>query len=200
VLPPVVADLVRVYPRLRFDIAPGLLAAHLERLARGELDAIVSVGDTPEAGLVTRKVGQVRAMAAVPASMSRRARIVTLETMREHPFIAYGRVGDSFFDHVSSFIEAAGIAPGTRVSAPHIATIKSLVAAGAGLSILPDYTIVEPTLAARPVEGLDLVQPIWVGFRPTAASVPILRELAERLGRRWGAGSRERSRRRGRRR
>jgi DNA-binding transcriptional LysR family regulator len=87
VLPPVVAELLAAYPRLRFDIAPGLLATHLERLARGELDAVVSVGDAPERGLAIREVGQVRAMAAVPASMFARARVLKLEAMRRHPFI-----------------------------------------------------------------------------------------------------------------
>jgi LysR family hydrogen peroxide-inducible transcriptional activator len=186
VLPPVLADLVQRYPRLRIDVSPGLLAAHVERLARGELDAIVSVGDVPDAGLATRTIGEVRAMAALPAAMAQR-RPISVRALREHPFVAYGRVGDSFFDRVWSFVEREGLSNATRISAPHIDTIKSLVAAGAGLSILPDYTIVEPALAARPVEGLDLVQPVWIGFRPSAVEVPILGELTETLRARWPA-------------
>jgi DNA-binding transcriptional LysR family regulator len=187
VLPSVVAELVREHARLRFEIVPGFLADHLERLARGELDAVVSVGDAPRTALDVHTVGRVRAMAVVPtAGRRRRLPPLAVNALREQPFIAYGRVGDSFFDHVSAFLEEHGIDRMTRVTAPHIATIKSLVLAGAGFSILPDYTIVEPTLQARAVHGLDLVQPVWVGARRRAARVPIVAEIVRRLRRRAG--------------
>ena len=97
--------------------------------------------------------------------------------------VLFGKVGDLFFDAVSVALERHGLGTRTRIVVSHIQTLKALVAAGCGVTVLPDYTVVEPGLVTRPLEGLRLVHPIWMATRAGSPPLPGVVELARYLRR-----------------
>ena len=181
------AALSRRYPRVEFDLRAGTIRPQLEALARGEIDAVVSVGrPVAMAGVRVHEVGHASAVAVLPARRPGRARAagrLSLRELRTLPIVDYGRTGDAFFDTVADFLAAHDLDRAVRLRMAHIQTLKQLVLAGAGVAFLPDYTVVEPELVKRPVEGLSLSHPIWVGVRRASAELPVLSELVARLRR-----------------
>jgi DNA-binding transcriptional LysR family regulator len=180
-LAPAVYRLTQRHGRARVRMTPGLTATQIDGLRGGEFDALVSVGRVREAGLRVIDIGRIDACAVV-LSKSRLARgRLSPKKLRAAPFIAYGRIGDPFFDAVTSFMERADLLGGVSIEVSNIQAIKQLVLEGAGVSILPRYTIVEPALATRAVEGLDVALPLCVVTRPNAERAPIVRELLSEL-------------------
>ena len=180
-LAPAVNRLTKRHGRAKVRMTPGLTATQIDGIRGGEFDALVSVGRVREAGLHVVDIGRIDACAVVP-SRSRLARgRLSAKKLGTAPFIAYGRIGDPFFDAVTSFLERADLLSGISIEVSNIQAIKQLVLEGAGISILPRYTIVEPALATRPVDGLDVSLPLCVVTRPNAERAPIVRELLREL-------------------
>jgi len=185
-LAPAVAELSRAHPRLTVEIAPGYTAAHLEALRRGEHDMVLSIGrpDAAAAGIAIRELGRVRACAILPAGPRRRRRAprrLSLAELARHPILHFGRVGDAFFDTIDTFLNRHGLERNVRIRVSHIQTLQALVAAGAGVAIVPDYTVARPDLVRCPVEGLALEHPVWVGVRRTSHEIPAVSALLGRL-------------------
>ncbi|MCC6995125.1 MAG: LysR family transcriptional regulator [Deltaproteobacteria bacterium] len=175
------AALSRRYPRVEFDLRAGTIVPQLQALARGEIDAVVSVGrPVAMAGVRVHEVGHASAVAVLPVRARVRGRL-TLARLRGLAIVDYGRTGDAFFDTVADFLSAHDLDRAVRLRMAHIQTLKQLVIAGAGVAFLPDYTVVEPGLRRLRVEGLSLRHPIWVGVRRASAELPVLTELVARL-------------------
>lgn len=192
-LAPAVAELSRAHPRLTVEIAPGFTAAHLEALRRGEHDVVLSIGrpDAAASGVVIRELGRVRPCAILPAGSGRprgsRTRRISLAELAKHPILHFGRVGDAFFDTVDTFLQQHGLERNVRILVPHIQSLQALVAAGAGLAIVPDYTVARPDLVRCRVDGLTLEHPVWVGVRETSQEIPAVSALLALLVRRLRA-------------
>jgi DNA-binding transcriptional LysR family regulator len=94
--------------------------------------------------------------------------------LRAHPIIGFGRIGDLFFDEVWSFLEKHDLVGNARIRAPNIQTIQQLVLAGAGIGLLPGYTVQTRGLVARPVTGLRAALPIWLAVRRSGLGIPLI--------------------------
>lgn len=182
-LAPVLADYARAFPEVRLDIRTGLTQSHLEPLRQGELDVVITVGSVDWEAIEVQRLGWVKPVLTEARGSRRRLRTATLADLTGTPLIAYhlGMMGDPFFDSVWRFIERHGLRKGIRATVPHIQSIKALVARGAGVSILPDYTVQEPELATLPLRGLREQIPLSVAFRKGADRLPNTRELLKRL-------------------
>lgn len=180
-LAPAVHRLTEQHPRARVRMTPGLTATQIDGIRGGEFDVLVSVGRVREPGLRVVDVGRIDACAVLP-SRSRLARgRLSAKKLAAAPFIAYGRIGDPFFDAVTTFLDRADLLRRVSIEVSNIQAIKQLVLEGAGVSILPRYTIVEPALVTRAVDGLDVALPLCVVTRPNAERAPIVRELLREI-------------------
>lgn len=182
-LAPVLASLVRNHPALELEIEIGLSRPHLADLLAGRLDVVFSVGQPPDdPRLSIEPIGTTRAVAVLPAASRRdrrhSRRAMTVAELSRRQLLGFGKVGDAFFDEVWAFLERRDLARHVRVRAANIQTLKALVAAGCGVTVLPDYTVQEPELTSIPIAGLPLAQPIWMAVRRTSAGIPAVTALA----------------------
>jgi len=182
VLAPLMAGFLASFAGTEIDLKVGLAVEQLAHLRRGQLDLVASVGAAPRADLEVIELGRAVPLAAFPArsALKKRARI-GLDDLRAHALVGFGKIGDPFFDAVWDFLEEHDLRGNVRLTAPNIQTMQQLVLHGAGIAILPGYTIQTPGLAALPVEGLALSQPIWLAVRPSSRGVPLVERFLAAL-------------------
>jgi DNA-binding transcriptional LysR family regulator len=180
-LAPVAVRLTRAHPRAHVRMTPGLTASQLDALRGGEIDVLVSVGLIRDPALRVRALGEIDACLVAPARIKLPRGPLTVRHLDSFECVAYGKIGDPFFDAVWEFLERTNLARRVRVEVPNIQAIKQLILDGGGISILPRYTIVEPTLIARELRGLDVRLPLCVATRPRGDDAPIVRELLREL-------------------
>jgi DNA-binding transcriptional LysR family regulator len=185
-LPAAVVRFLARCPGARIDLRPGGdVEAQLDEVRRGELDVVVSIGRPPPGDLLIVPLREVTAVLAAPRRLKLSAS-VSVGRLRELPYVGYGATGDFFFDAVWRFLERAGVAKQVRVRVAHIQAIKGLVAEGAGVSILPDYTVRESSLRRHRVTGFRASFPSWIAMRESTRDVPLVarfREEVERITR-----------------
>lgn len=181
VVAPALGRLAERFPEVGVRLSYRLAEEHLPRLRSGEIDMVVSVGRPPVAG----DVEVVTLQPVRPAFVTRRGEAPGDDPvdlgMSDRPYLGYGPVPDPFFDAVWAHVESLGIDRAVRTRVAHIQTLKAMVAAGVGVTVLPDYTVVEPDLAARPVAGLDFEQPMWLAVRRSAWEIPAIAEVRAAL-------------------
>ena len=187
-LAPALLSFVAACPRADVEVRHGRTAEQLAALVEGALDVVVSAGPVPTGPLVdAAPLRRMRAVAATRAKEPGRGPM-TVRQLGRSPIVGYGRTGDlygergdEFFDAVWRFLERHGLDAHVRVRVSHIQAVKRLVQLGAGVGILPDYTIVEPDLVARPVQGLAVSIPIWMAVRRSAAELPLVAALRKAI-------------------
>lgn len=180
-LAPAVVRLTREHARARVRMTAGLTAMQIDALRSGELDVIVSVGRVRDSGLRVVELGTIDACVVVRARSALSRGAMTVRRLASEDFVAYGHIGDPFFDAVWSFLDEADLLERVRVEVSNIQAIKQAVLEGGGASIIPRYTIVESTLVARSLRGLDVRLPLCVAMRPNAERAPIVRALLDAL-------------------
>ena len=167
---PLLPEFLARHPRVNIQLRYGLTEAHLEDLADGTLDAVMSVGEPPsDPRLTVIGVREVR-----PVLVGPRSRLDQLSPdparLADETLVVWGPMEDPFFNGVSDFLRAAGLAQNIRVEVGHIQTIKTLISHGAGVAVLPDYTVTEPDLATIALRGLDSRFVMWCAARTAALS------------------------------
>jgi DNA-binding transcriptional LysR family regulator len=185
ILAPLLTRLVARYPAMEIDVRLDLTRPQLQQLISGDLDVVFSIGPPPsDPRLQVEALGEIRAVAVVSQKERGLPRgPLTIERLAALGIVAYGSVGDFFFDAVWAFIERKGLARGIRLRVAHIQTLKTIVADGGAVTILPDYTVVERDLVKRPVAGLDVSQSLWMASRRDAQNLPALAALRKGLPR-----------------
>jgi len=177
------AAFLRMHPTAGVSIKTKLTTSQIDALLDGKLDLVFSVGPPPHhQRLQVVRLGEVRPVlvrrrGAAP-KLPRRPSARDLERL---PLIGFGLVGDLFFDAVWAFLERHGLRERLRMLVPHIQALKALVLAGAGATILPDYTAREAGLVACPVAGLDVAHAVWVALRSTSRGLPLVQGFLDGL-------------------
>lgn len=183
-LAPALSSVRRRRGGARFEIHYGSVSGQLGRLAAGALEAVAGIGRPPANGMVVKRLGDAAAMLIARAGDPiLRRRTVSASMLVDRDLLAYGRTGDHFFDVVTDWIDRHDLAARIVVEVAHIQTLKTLVLAGAGLAIVPGYTVVEHGLGMRLLPELSERQPIWLATRPSLAEDPILSALAAQAAR-----------------
>lgn len=174
-LAPLVADLIGD-GAVNLDITYALNEQLVQRLVRGDLDAVFTVGDPPHGmNLDVITCGTVCPVLVGPRSR-RMPKSVDAAFLRKRTLLGFGRIGDSFFDEIDRYLVREGLTPTVVVS--HIHTLKALATNGVGLAILPDYTVAdEPQLRTATIRGLALEHPLWLATRESARELAVLRQL-----------------------
>jgi DNA-binding transcriptional LysR family regulator len=172
------AGFVRTHPGAQLVIEHGLTEPQLMRLRRGELDVVISVGPRPEGRVHVADVARADAALAMPRELAPGRRRLSVNQMKRYPYIRFGAAGDNFFDAVWRFV-SPHVAAAVRLHVGHIQTIKALIQEGAGVSVLPRYTVREAALTTRSVDGLDVSYPVWFAARETNRQAPLVAALWE---------------------
>lgn len=184
-LAPVVAHLTATHARLQIELVLGPVEPALAGLRAGRLDAVFSVGEPIATDLDQRVIETIRPVGVFLADQAPRVRTVTARTLLDRPYIAPGQAlaGDPFFDEVAGYIRRHRLDARSQIRVPHIQSIKELILAGAGYSILPDYTVDHPSLQAIPLRDLPRTLPLVLSTNPATRTLPNTRRLLDLLER-----------------
>jgi len=124
---------------------------------------------------------------ALPAGheLARRKRL-RLSDLHHEPFILYPRAnGSLLYDAIIAACQNAGFSPRVIQEAPQMASMVSLVAAGVGVTLVPDSVCQLRPAGVRyiPIHGPKPMAKLWLVAQrgPTSAGVELFLKHAERF-------------------
>jgi DNA-binding transcriptional LysR family regulator len=129
------------YPKVHVALREGNTAPLAQALRRGELDlAFLRPPFTLDDDYDVRRIVDEAMLAALPADhpLARR-KWLRMRDLRDQPFVLFPRsAGTGLYDTIYAACGRAGFRPRIGQEAPQMASIVSLVAAGFGISLVPD--------------------------------------------------------------
>lgn len=129
------------YPDVHVTLREGNTGSLAQSLRRGELDlAFLRPPFTLDEAYDTRRIVDEPMLAALPAGhpLARR-KWLRMTDLRDEPFVLFPRsAGTGLYDTIHAACQRAGFQPRIGQEAPQMASIVSLVAAGFGISLVPD--------------------------------------------------------------
>ncbi|MCU1685858.1 MAG: transcriptional regulator, LysR family [Amycolatopsis sp.] len=158
VLPPVVAGFLADFPQVRVHLVDGTTREVLEKLRSGTADIAVTESSPASTGLLLRPLFEDRVVAVLPEGhhLAARAKLTWTELAAE-PFVALS--ADSSVRRLTDLAFAqAGSEPETLVETRTIATAGGMVAAGLGVSAMPELVL--PLLSFTRFVTRPLVGPV----------------------------------------
>lgn len=117
------------------------------QLRSGALDVALFVGARHTEGFALELLGRDRLVVVTKASRARRT--PTTRELREQRYLGWGGTGDETFDAAHAWATANRCILDTTPFVPSIATLRRMVALGAGWTLLPHYTVAEDVTAGR---------------------------------------------------
>jgi LysR family transcriptional regulator, hydrogen peroxide-inducible genes activator len=152
-LPDLVRQQIKRSPQMPLVLQENFTVKLLEMLRNGEIDCAVMAEPFPDQGLATAPLYDEPFMAAVPANHPLAAQSsVTSQQLRDETMLLLG-TGHCFRDHVlevcPEFARFASGAEGIRKSfeGSSLETIKHMVAAGMGITLVPRLSVPEAAIA-----------------------------------------------------
>ena len=153
-LPDLVRNVIRLSPQMPLMLQENFTVRLLEMLRTGELDCAILAEPFPDAGLATAALYDEPFMAALPSHHPLAAlKSVTSGQLKQETMLLLG-TGHCFRDHVlevcPEFARFASDAEGIRRSfeGSSLETIKHMVAAGMGLTLVPRLSVPKEALEA----------------------------------------------------
>jgi len=148
-LPDLVREVIRSVPQMPLMLHENLTVRLLEMLRTGEIDCAILAEPFPDAGLAVAPLYDEPFMAAVPAKHPLASQAtVTAEELKNETMLLLG-TGHCFRDHVlevcPEFARFANHTDGIRKTfeGSSLETIKHMVAAGMGMTLVPRLSIPE---------------------------------------------------------
>jgi DNA-binding transcriptional LysR family regulator len=185
-IPAVVRSFRQASPDVALVLEEGWTSDLVPALQRQQLDAAfirVPVGEASE--LTIEHLADERMLAALPAQhpLAAQPGSVALADLAEEIFVLYRRpTGPGLYDAIIAACRTAGFSPRVGQEAPRLVSTLSLVAAGLGVSIIPDSMrrldtegIVYRSLSDAP----DLVAPLYLAYRTAGQSGATRRLIAQ---------------------
>jgi DNA-binding transcriptional LysR family regulator len=135
-LPEVLAQIIGIYPDMKFHIRSALSSELFDAVQRGELDAAVCLH--PQFALPKtcgwQLLREEALIALAPIEFASHDPHLLLSTM---PFIRYDR-NQWGGQQAERYLRKAGIVPNARFELSHLAAIITLVGRGLGVALVPD--------------------------------------------------------------
>jgi LysR family hydrogen peroxide-inducible transcriptional activator len=155
-LPDLVRQIIAGTPQMPLMLQENFTVKLLEMLRTGEIDCAILAEPFPDAGLAIAPLYDEPFLAAVPTnhSLSARSSVSTDDLKRETMLLLGG--GHCFRDHVlevcPEFARFSSNAEGIRKSfeGSSLETIKHMVAAGMGVTLVPRLSVPKEAMAAIP--------------------------------------------------
>ena len=155
-LPDLVRQSIKHTPQMPLMLQENFTVKLLEMLRTGEIDCAILAEPLPDAGLASAPLYDEPFLAAVPANHALAAKSsVTPEELKQESMLLLGR-GHCFRDHVlevcPEFARFSSNVEGIRRSfeGSSLETIKHMVAAGMGVTLVPRLSVPQEALAAKP--------------------------------------------------
>ena len=155
-LPDLVRQMITTTPQMPLMLQENFTVKLLEMLRNGEIDCAILAEPFPEAGLAVAELYDEPFMAAVPANHPLAAKKnVSSEVLKKETMLLLG-AGHCFRDHVLEVCpefarfssNAEGIAKSFEGSS--LETIKHMVAAGMGVTLVPRLSVPSEALTDKP--------------------------------------------------
>ena len=183
-LPSLFAGFLAEHPGVTLHLLDGTTREVLEHLRSGAADLAVTDRSPASAGLSVRPLVEDRLVAVLPAGHRHegRARLAWSDLATER-FIAFSR--DSSVRRLTDLgFAQAGVEPETLVETRAVATAGGMIAAGLGVSAMPELVL--PLLSftelvTRPLERPAVTRVLALHLRPGEELPPAARRLAEHL-------------------
>ena len=153
-LPALVRQAIARTPQMPLMLQENFTVRLLEMLRTGEIDCAILAEPFPDAGLATAPLYDEPFMVAVPSTHALAARSsISAEELKQETMLLLGN-GHCFRDHVlevcPEFARFSSNAEGIRKSfeGSSLETIKHMVAAGMGVTVVPQLSIPKAELVA----------------------------------------------------
>ena len=190
-LPDLVRQIIEKTPQMPLMLQENFTVKLLEELRTGEIDCAILAEPFPDTNLAMAPLYDEPFMAAVPSNHPLAARAsVTAEELKKETMLLLG-TGHCFRDHVlevcPEFARFSSSAEGISKSfeGSSLETIKYMVAAGMGITLVPRLGVPKEALACAPVakksarrkaqEALAAEQPSFIRYLPFDGHVPTRR-------------------------
>jgi len=175
-LPDLVRQMILHNPAMPLMLQENFTIKLLEMLRTGEIDCAILAEPFPDAGLAVAPLYDEPFMAAVPSSHPLASqREVTSEQLKNETMLLLG-AGHCFRDHVlevcPEFARFSSNAEGIRKSfeGSSLETIKHMVAAGMGVTLVPRLSVPREALQDRPRRKRD--EEPFIKYLPFAGEPP----------------------------
>ena len=173
-----VAAFVKMHPGVELSLDNSTVSDSLEALRAGKIDVALLniVEDMADTGLNFTVVGHDDIVAALPAThrFATRERLAFSE-LRDEPFVIY-KTGSTMRVALNALARSAGFTPRPAVQSQNIILVRSLVAAGVGVSIGPKSYLTSPgpEVAVVPIDPPQRIA-ITMVTRPNVDANPAAR-------------------------
>jgi LysR family hydrogen peroxide-inducible transcriptional activator len=178
-LPDLVRQMIARTPQMPLMLQENFTVRLLDMLRTGEIDCAILAEPFPDAGLAVAALYDEPFMAAVPTNHPLAAQsTVTSEQLKSETMLLLGS-GHCFRDHVlevcPEFARFSANTEGIRRSfeGSSLETIKHMVAAGMGVTLVPRLSVPREALAAKPRRKRD--EDPFVKYLPFAGDPPTRR-------------------------
>jgi len=160
-LPDLVRQVIDLTPQMPLMLQENFTVRLLEMLRVGEIDCAILAEPFPDAGLAIAPLYDEPFVAAVPRNHAlATSKSVSVEQLKRETMLLLG-TGHCFRDHVlevcPEFARFSGSAEGIQKSfeGSSLETIKHMVAAGMGVTLVPRLSVPNQALAAGPARRKD---------------------------------------------
>ena len=180
-LPNLVRQVIERTPQMPLMLQENFTVKLLEQLRLGEIDCAVLAEPFPEANLAIAPLYDEPFLAAVPAAhpLAQQSHI-TSEQLKRETMLLLGN-GHCFRDHVlevcPEFARFSNDTEGIRKSfeGSSLETIKHMVAAGMGVTLVPRLSVPNSALDGSPAEKQDFGDSSFVRYLPFEGDPPTRR-------------------------
>jgi len=178
-LPDLVRQMIRRTPEMPLVLQENFTVKLLDMLRTGEIDCAILAEPFPDAGLAMAALYDEPFLAAVPtAHPLAQQKEVTSEQLKSETMLLLG-AGHCFRDHVlqvcPEFSRFSANAEGIRKSfeGSSLETIKHMVAAGMGVTLVPRLSVPKEAFEAKPKRKRD--EEPFIKYLPFAGDAPTRR-------------------------
>lgn len=164
-IPAMLADFRTAHPQIEVGIREGTVQRMLDMFAEGSIDLSFALEAEPPGDELDRLALSTEELAVIMSAdhpLARR-RALSLAKLDRHPLIAFER-GAAVRRMLDDAFERAGIVPQIVLEGNDLALVRSLVAQGIGLAIIPRSFAELPgaAIAVRPVQpSLRMTVALW---------------------------------------
>lgn len=175
-LPELVKHTIELYPQMPLMLQENFTVKLLEQLRLGEIDCAILAEPFPDTNLAIAPLYDEPFLAAVPVGHPlAQQKCVTTEELKRETMLLLG-TGHCFRDHVlevcPEFARFSSDTEGIRKSfeGSSLETIKHMVAAGMGVTLVPRLSVPEEALATKPRRKRD--EDPYIKYLPFAGDPP----------------------------
>jgi len=163
-IPGILSRFTRTYPGIEITLREGSVRQMVQRLDEGSLDITFALESTLPPDIERLALSSEELAAAMsPRHALAGRRPLKIAQLQGHPLIAFHR-GSSTRDVVDAALAEAGVSPRIALESNDFALVRSLVAGGVGVALLPRSFLEQPGpgVSVRPLSpALRMTVALW---------------------------------------